>query len=245
MKSDNESLSFGQYLQAIRLEKKISLEKVSEETRIGLGILKLIEKEDHEKLPAEVFVKGFLRAYARAIGADGEEAVQRYQSRLKVAHQLPGIEADSDDFASKPWWRLSSVLVVFAAVIFLSIYGLSFFQTSLLGGESVKEQKLEEKQPRVEPQSQKELNSDAEPAKAAQEKLLLAVTAQENTWLKIIIDNGDPIEYNLGSGDQLELEASFGFNLLIGNATGVKLTLNDKPIEILGKSGEIVNLQLP
>ena len=67
MKYDEDSLAFGRYLQTIRLEKKISLEKVSEETRIGLGNLMLIEQEDYEHLPAEVFVKGFLRAYAAAI----------------------------------------------------------------------------------------------------------------------------------------------------------------------------------
>ena len=51
MNSDKESLSFGRYLQAIRLEKKISLEKVSAQTRIGLGNLLLIEQEDYEGLP--------------------------------------------------------------------------------------------------------------------------------------------------------------------------------------------------
>ncbi|MEJ2727944.1 MAG: helix-turn-helix transcriptional regulator, partial [Deltaproteobacteria bacterium] len=70
MKTEKESFSFGRYLQAIRLKKKISLEKISEETRIAINNLRLIEKEALEGLPDEVFVKGFLRSYARAIGAD-------------------------------------------------------------------------------------------------------------------------------------------------------------------------------
>ena len=45
------------------------------ETRIRRDALIHIEEEDHEKLPDIVFVKGFLRAYAKAIGADGDEAV--------------------------------------------------------------------------------------------------------------------------------------------------------------------------
>jgi cytoskeletal protein RodZ len=69
------TLSFGRYLQAIRLEKAISLEVVSKETRIRKDMLALIEEENHNKLPNEVFVKGFIRAYAEAIGADGSEAV--------------------------------------------------------------------------------------------------------------------------------------------------------------------------
>ena len=73
MKTDKESSSFGRYLQSIRLKKKISLEKISEETRIAINTLQLIEKEALEALPDEVFVKGFLRSYARAIGADVEQ----------------------------------------------------------------------------------------------------------------------------------------------------------------------------
>jgi hypothetical protein len=50
----------------------------------------------------------------------------------------------------------------------------------------------------------------------------------------------------LKPGDLLELEASSGYNLLIGNAAGVQLTLNGKPVEkFLGKSGQVVTIQIP
>ena len=45
MTSETVTTGFGRYLQAVRLEKGITLEKVSEETRIGLGTLKAIEQE--------------------------------------------------------------------------------------------------------------------------------------------------------------------------------------------------------
>jgi hypothetical protein len=63
--------------------------------------------------------------------------------------------------------------------------------------------------------------------------------------MKIIVDNRDPKEYELASGDELELEASSKFNILVGNAGGVTLRLNDKQIPVAGKSGEMVNLHLP
>ena len=55
---NKNSLSFGRYLKAIRIEKGISLDEVSEETRIRIDTLRLIEKEDHDRLPSEVFVTG-------------------------------------------------------------------------------------------------------------------------------------------------------------------------------------------
>ncbi|NNK84858.1 MAG: helix-turn-helix domain-containing protein, partial [Desulfobacterales bacterium] len=69
MTTEKKSLSFGRYLQDIRLSKGISLETVAEETRIRIDNLLLIEGENHDKLPDEVFVKGFVRAFAKAIGA--------------------------------------------------------------------------------------------------------------------------------------------------------------------------------
>ena len=69
--------------------------------------------------------------------------------------------------------------------------------------------------------------------------------ALEVTWIKVIIDERDPKEYVMHPGDHLEFEASSDFNLLIGNAGGVKLTLNDESLGVLGKSGQVVNVQLP
>ena len=88
-------------------------------------------------------------------------------------------------------------------------------------------------------------NSGAMTGNAAVDKLLLKVTALEDTWLKVIIDEKDSTEYSLSSGDNLDLEAHSGYNLLIGNSGGLKITLNDKPVPISGKSGEVVTIHLP
>jgi cytoskeleton protein RodZ len=245
MKSDTQSLSFGQYLKAIRLEKKISLETVSEETRIRLEMLKRIEQEVHDKLPAEVFVKGFLRAYARAIGADGDEAVQLYQSQLKAIHQLSGADSGTAKSISKLLRKLLFVAAALSAVIYMSIFGISNLYLHLSAEQAIKEQAALVKQPLKPSQLQYEAETVKESAKAVHDSLLLRVTTIEDTWMKVIIDQGDLLEYNLGPGDRLELGASSNFNLLIGNAGGVKLTLNNNPISISGKSGQIVTLQLP
>jgi cytoskeletal protein RodZ len=245
MKPDKESLSFGQYLQAIRLEKKISLEQVSEETRIGLGMLKLIEKEDYDNLPDEVYVKGFLRSIARAIGADDQAAVQRYESRLNVAQKLSGSEADSGKLTLNLWWKLLYVLAVYFALIAGSVLGISYLSGDPSGSEAFGKHVPGQRQPVTRRQAQNEMESDETTTQAVDESLILDISAREDTWMKVIVDSGDPKEYDLKTGDHVELEASSNFNLLIGNATGVKLALNGKAIRVTGKSGEMVNLNLP
>ena len=119
MNNDKQSLSFGRYLQSIRLEKKISLEQVAAQTRVGLGILLLIEQEDHEKLPAEVYVKGFMRSYAAAIGADGDEAVRRYESRLNVVQKI----VESEPSVGKPVTRLRRKLIIVLGLLLFILFG--------------------------------------------------------------------------------------------------------------------------
>lgn len=245
MKNRKEFFSFGRYLQSIRLEKKISIEKVSEETRIAVYNLKLIEKEDLEALPDEVFVKGFLRAYARAIGADGDEAVRLYQARLNMEDRL----ADAGSFSPKSsfaaWRNLILSITTVVAVIALCLYGVSYFENRLPEKQAAEiPADSTHTEAATSPQETGSNVKKSVPAKRS-EKLILHMTAVDDTWLKVIIDNDEPREYNLKSGENLEMEASEGFNLLIGNAGGLKLQLNGEPIKISGKTGEVVNIELP
>ena len=246
MESDKEPLSFGRYLQATRLEKKISLEQVSQQTRIGLGNLLLIEQEDHERLPAEVYVKGFLRAYAKAVGADGDEVIRRYESRLDVVQKISGSESSSKKMAPATWWKLLVSMVLFICIIGLSISVFVFFGQAPDVDKPLEQKAAVVKEQAVDTQAEQQgLETESKRAIAVPKKLMLHVTAVEDTWLKVIMDEKGSTEYSLNSGDQIELEAAAGFNLLIGNAGGLKITLNDQPVSIPGKSGEVVTIELP
>jgi len=245
MNNDKQPLSFGRYLQAIRLEKKISLEQVAAQTRVGLGILLHIEQEDYEQLPPEVYLKGFMRSYAAAIGADGDEAVRRYKSRLDGVQKI----VESEVSVGKPVTRLRRKLIIALGLLLfiaaVSAIFVSFFSRTSVTKESSQSTTPAVKQETAAGESQDGDSLPAETAKKVPEKLSLQITALENTWVKVIIDEKDSSEYNLSTGDNIELEATTGFNLLIGNAGGTKLTFNNKPVAISGESGQVVTIHLP
>lgn len=250
MNDDKESLSFGRYLQAIRLEKNISLEQVAAQTRIGLGNLMLVEQEDHEQLPAEVFVKGFLRSYAAAIGADGDEAVRRYESRLNVVQKIAESEASVGKSGTSMWLKLILSLGLFICIIALSIVIISYLRhspktdiTSHQAPPATADNSDAGQNQGDEAENQ--LDSASQSGKAALKKLQLKITALDDTWVKAIIDEKDSAKYTLSAGDTIKLEASTGYNLLIGNAGAIKLTLDDKSIIVPGESGEVVTMHLP
>jgi cytoskeletal protein RodZ len=130
MDGDTSGTGFGGYLQAIRLKRGISLEKVSEETRIGLGTLKAIEQESLDDLPAEVFLKGFIRAYSAFINADGDEAIRRYESQRDVNMKISSIEQMPKKLSTGSLWKFILALLVLALVIFISVFGMQYLHHS-------------------------------------------------------------------------------------------------------------------
>jgi flagellar biosynthesis protein FlhG len=73
-----EGVYRGKILRQIRERMGIDLETISQETRINMKILESIEDETLEKLPALVYLKGFLRGYAQSLGLDPQKVVEGY-----------------------------------------------------------------------------------------------------------------------------------------------------------------------
>jgi cytoskeletal protein RodZ len=78
--SDNGGpFGYGDYLKSIREKKGITIEDVSRQTRIRPEIIERLEAESESELPDTVFVKGFIRSLAEAIGADPVEALKGFK----------------------------------------------------------------------------------------------------------------------------------------------------------------------
>lgn len=70
--------SFGEKLKREREQRKISLDEVSVATKIGTRFLRALEENRFDQLPGGIFNKGFIRAYARHLGMNEEQAVADY-----------------------------------------------------------------------------------------------------------------------------------------------------------------------
>lgn len=85
---------FGNFLRAERQLRQVSLREVAEATKIPLDSLQLLERGRWDKLPAEVFLRGFVLSYARHLGI-AEEAFQRF-------HQARVLTKRHEDARSEP-----------------------------------------------------------------------------------------------------------------------------------------------
>jgi cytoskeletal protein RodZ len=82
--------SLGSYLRSERETRQISIAELAQTTRIPIRILNQIESDQFDQLPAEVFVRGFLKVYAREVGLDEDEVLDRY-GRSRVINLNPSM----------------------------------------------------------------------------------------------------------------------------------------------------------
>lgn len=83
--------SVGRTLKKHRESRAMSVAEVARVTRIPVLTLEAMERDHFDDLPGEVFVRGFLRSFARAVGLPAQEVLARYtQSRRStVAAPIP------------------------------------------------------------------------------------------------------------------------------------------------------------
>jgi flagellar biosynthesis protein FlhG len=73
----------GAYLCHLRTRSGLTLEQVSEVTKVRAALVGLLESEDFGRLPAPVYVRGFVIQYARLLGVeDPEELAASYLARM-------------------------------------------------------------------------------------------------------------------------------------------------------------------
>jgi flagellar biosynthesis protein FlhG len=90
----------GPLLRQIREAVGVELREIAEKSKIGMAYLNALESETWAKLPAAVYVRGFLSEYARALSLNGERVKQTYLARFKAARPSP--DDDEDLQRAKP-----------------------------------------------------------------------------------------------------------------------------------------------
>lgn len=82
--------TFGTWLMTAREQRNLSLDDVAHITKIRKAILEALERGAMDELPERVFVTGYVRSYASAVGVDAAEAVRRFNDTY------PDDEMDED-----------------------------------------------------------------------------------------------------------------------------------------------------
>jgi len=127
----------GTSLREARIRRGIDFAQAEQATKIRGKYLRALEEEQFELLPAETYVKGFLRTYAEYLGLDGQLYVDEYNSRYTAGEEreLRPRAARSRPKRSRRF-ETNVVLVALAVIAVLTVVVISAWKSS--GGGSPK-----------------------------------------------------------------------------------------------------------
>ena len=128
-------LSLGQVLKEERESKKISLKKIADQTKINISLLEAIEEGRAEFFPVRAYLRGFILAYAKALGLNEKEWLEELQylspSEENVhLSEVAGATGPAENLIEKDMRLTPVILAVLILFVLGSILVLSNFLTS-------------------------------------------------------------------------------------------------------------------
>jgi cytoskeleton protein RodZ len=85
MKNADYTRSVGELLKSTRESKKLTLNDVHQDTKMTIPVLRALEQDDFSPFESEIYLKGFLKTYAKYLGIDPDAAVKKLDEQRGTA----------------------------------------------------------------------------------------------------------------------------------------------------------------
>lgn len=118
-----ESLTLGERLKKMRTDRRLGLNDVSKSTRIQAKYLQYLEDGNYAKLPADVYVKGFLRSHAQFMGVSEKSLIKQYEREQGIQKNIGNVKVEEirrEPLRLSGWAITPKMLIVFFIVLFVS-----------------------------------------------------------------------------------------------------------------------------
>lgn len=230
-------MNIGTHLREARERRGITLRQVADRTKLSTMVLRHIERNELARLPGGIFTKGFLRAYAAAVGEDPEAVVNEYLAQHAPAGgELPAVPAP---VLEEP--RVGRGLLPIVAIA-AAFFGYSWFQES---EERPAISTFESAPAPLESRLIGGVLSDALPAaERGGGRLSLDIQPSGECWVSAVAD-GEPVAYRLlAAGERLTITARAELVLRVGAPDVFAYTLNGEPGRPLGDGRQPVTVTI-
>lgn len=252
--------SFGDKLRREREMRGITLAEMSESTKISTRHLESLEKEDFSSLPGGVFNKGFVRAYARFLGIDEDEAVADYAA---LANETPPPEDKFPlDIHEQPNRELnpkkSNFPLIFAIAALIGVLlGYTAWsknkkihpaiQETVSAASTVIQEPASPAPTGQDPSATKQSSPpdknvsaelSAPPNVKPEHTFSILIKAKEDSWISVIADGKMVAQGVLSQNRHKTIRAMKEITLRTGNAGGIEVSHNGKPLGLVGSESE-------
>jgi len=230
----------GKFLKEKRLEKGLTLSDISNVLYLRKSLIEAIESGNWDVLPHPVYVKGYIKEYASLLKVYDEIVHDLVEENNAVVIDVP-VQQKSEPKRKK----LSKTILLYPLYpVTIALIITVFFIFNKTQNNQTPTIKLGNATEHVSASSYNNNGVDKKNIPNIPDVKRLMITCHERTWISVVIDETEKKEFMLNPQEIIMLNAKEKFDLLIGNAGGVKLFLNGKDTEFTGKNGEVKRIKL-
>lgn len=238
-----EKLSeLGSHLRQVRENQDLSLEDVAARTMIRSGMLHAIEEGKLQHLPEPVYIQGFIRRFADALGLNGAALASDFPTETN----LRLFKYSSWIHLSPPQLRPIHLYLVYIFLIMCSVNGMSYMinrsVVQVSGLDNKQELKNQPPQGNQAPTGQLAKVENASLLKNvanSNQAVRVGLTLKAESWIQIVADGKIEFEGVLSEGTQRSWEAKQQLVVIAGNAGGVLVAVNDGQAKQMGEPGKV------
>lgn len=229
-------MPWGEILRNEREKLGYTLEKVEEETKIRKYYLEMMEEEEFDSLPPQVYATGFVKRYAKLLKLDEYEMVNEFKRLAYGSNESEepmAVHTEPVNSKNKlPWKNVAAGIIFLLLVIWVGNYLAGYI------GERGAKNALPPtgvEQNAQQPVKQTKPKTPAKQIKGVE----LEIKAVKNCWLQIYVDGVQKYEAILVAGEKLSFTGEKSVYLNAGNAGGIEITYNGVKQAPLGNPGEV------
>jgi cytoskeleton protein RodZ len=231
--------ALGERFRAAREARGLSLSDVAEQIRIRSVYLAAIEEENWNAIGAPVYIRGFLRTYARFLGIDPEEAVAAFNRTQPATPAAPGLPVMEPPAPATGAGRGSLLVGIAAVVAVLLIAFVVYNELTMRRGATGTGVAQASGAPSAEPSPTEAASAAPAPSPSAGRPKTLALVFSAPSWLRVTVDGSVSMEGTFPAGTSKTFHGKSAL-VRIGNAGGVEVYVDGKDVGKLGKSGDVV-----
>ncbi|MGK4580899.1 helix-turn-helix domain-containing protein [Kitasatospora sp. HPMI-4] len=249
-----EAESIGRVLIAARLAAGMTVDQVSAGTRVRVPIVHAIEDDDFSRCGGDFYARGHIRSIARAVGADGEWLVARYDAAhggapgARRATRLLDTGPIKVNDHRRPNWTAAMTVAILVVVVLIG-YNLFAGKPSRPTAGSPRSttapaaSQSSAVQPPAPAPSTAASSAGAIAAAPADKVTVKLVAEKDTSWVSATDSTGKSLfQNNLDQGTDQTFTDPKQIKLVIGNAAAVHVYVNGKDLGPAGADGQVVHL---
>lgn len=252
----NPQEKIGDILRKERITRRITVETIAKDLKLNVKYIKALETSDYDSLPADPYVRVYLKSLAKYLSLDPDEILTNFYKERGLSLERKDTSSKIEISMQKKEESSGNPMLIVAIVLILLLAVFSFLanKNGWISNDSYHSQEILNETAEFEsdtilepvmddtlipsalqqPDTLDITDEDTTVTDTQSSMQLKITTTSDSVWIQVFSD-GSSWKNVIYKNQSRDFSAADSFNIHVGNNSTVTYTLNDEPLKVKGK----------